>query len=151
MPQTICEPQNIVLIVEGSVKHCLFSNGGENVIRLIGTRIIMPRGDTGSFVLPNQGFPSETDIALFSVKDSLTQEVVIEKEIDASGSHLCVFLEHEDTCKLEAKDYIWDITIFRKPKRDIETNEIISGVEVETYYACYKNCVFSLKESVNRR
>lgn len=119
------------------------------MIRIIGTRLIVPRGDTGSFTLPTKGFPNEEDKAVFSVRDPLTRTTVIEKVLDASQPHLYIFLEHEDTCELEAKDYLWDITLYRNPQYDIETGEIIGGTEVETYYSGYKNPIFSLKESVN--
>ena len=55
------------------------------MIRIIGTRLLIPKGDTGFFSLPNKGVFSEGDVAVFSVKDPLTQTTVIEKVIDAKG------------------------------------------------------------------
>ena len=55
------------------------------MIRIIGTRLIVPKGDTGFFMLPVRGIRSEGDVAVFSVKDSLTRNTIIEKIVDASN------------------------------------------------------------------
>ena len=52
------------------------------MIRIIGRRLIIPKGDTGFFSLPNCGIYGEKDIAVFSVKDPLTRKTIIEKIID---------------------------------------------------------------------
>lgn len=119
------------------------------MIRIIGNRLIMPRGDTTILTLPSRGCNDEGDLALFCVRDPLTQKVVIKKTADAAQDFLVFELEHEDTCELEVKKYTWDITIYRKPKFDIETNEIIDAMEVESYYAAHKAPIFHLVDSTN--
>ena len=49
------------------------------MIRIVGTRIIIPKGDTGFFYLIKKGAHSENDVAVFSVKGPLTRKTVIEK------------------------------------------------------------------------
>lgn len=117
------------------------------MIRIIGNRLIITRGETASFSLPSRGFNDEGDIAVFSVKDPLTQETVIEKIADAAESHLVFFIEHEDTCRLAAKKYSYDIKIFRHPSYDIETGKIIDAREIDSYYGLFKTPIFQIKES----
>ena len=56
------------------------------MIRLIGSRIIVPQGDTGIFMLPLKDMPTGEDVAIFSVKDIMTKETVIEKNIAITGA-----------------------------------------------------------------
>ena len=42
------------------------------MIRLIKRRLIIPRGDTGSFSIPTQGLVREGDLAVFGIFDTLT-------------------------------------------------------------------------------
>ena len=60
------------------------------MIRIIGRRLIIPKGDTGFFSLPNYALCQEGDVAVFSVKDKLTRKTIIEKIIDASGDGLLI-------------------------------------------------------------
>ena len=39
------------------------------MMRMIGTRLILPKGDTGFFMLPTRGQVDKGDIAVFSVKN----------------------------------------------------------------------------------
>ena len=45
------------------------------MIRMVGTRIIIPKGDTGSFYLKNKEENNENIVAVFSVKDPLTKKL----------------------------------------------------------------------------
>ena len=49
------------------------------MIRLIGRRLIIPRGDTGTFTIPTHGEVGEGDIAILSIYDPLTHKTVCEK------------------------------------------------------------------------
>ena len=115
------------------------------MIRLVGTRITLPKGDTGSFMLPTRGQVDQGDIAVFSVKDPLTQTTVIEKYIDASNKFLLISLELEDTIKLSAGKYFWDIKIYRSPKFD-EDGILIDAVEIDSYYSAFKQPLLIIKE-----
>lgn len=154
MPRIILEKPIIVLLADVDCKApfqgaFLYMRGGEKMIRIIGTRLIMPRGDTTIFTLPSRGYNDEGDIAMFCVKDTLTHNTVVKKIADASQDFLVFELEHKDTCELEAKKYNWDITIYRKPEYDIETGEVVGAMEVESYYAAMKKPVFHLVDSAN--
>ena len=104
------------------------------MIRLIGRRLIIPQGDTGTFTIPTQGDVSSGDKAIFSVYDNLTHKTIIEKTIDATPDTLEFPFESNDT--IIAKDgepiepddrgsrYSWDITLIR-------------GTDVDSYYAAF--------------
>ena len=115
------------------------------MIRIIGTRLIVPKGDTGFFMLPTRGVASEGDVAVFSVKDSLTRTTIIEKIIDASNSHLLIEFEHEDTSNLDAGKYTWDLKIYRRPEYD-EDGILIDAMEVDSYYSAFKQPLLIIKE-----
>ena len=46
------------------------------MIRLLKRRLIIPRGDSGSFSIPTLGTVGENDIAVFGIFDILTHEIV---------------------------------------------------------------------------
>ena len=115
------------------------------MIRIIGTRLLLPKGDTGFFTLPTKGIFSEGDVAVFSVKDPLTRGTIIEKIIDASKPYLVVEIEHEDTSKLEAGKYNWDLKIYRRPEYD-EDGILIDAMEIDSYYSAFKQPLLIIKE-----
>lgn len=115
------------------------------MIRIIGTRLLIPKGDTGFFSLPNKGVFSEGDVAVFSVKDPLTQATVIEKLIDGSSPFLLIEIEKEDTLKLSAGKYFWDIKLYRRPIYD-EDDILIDALEVDSYYSAYEQPLLIIKE-----
>jgi hypothetical protein len=115
------------------------------MIRIIGTRLLIPKGDTGFFSLPNKGIFSEGDVAVFAVKDPLTQTTVIEKLIDASSPFLLIEIEKEDTMELVAGKYFWDVKIYRHPIYD-EDNYLIDAVEIDSYYSAFKQPLLIIKE-----
>ena len=51
------------------------------MIRLIKRRLIIPRGDTGSFTIPTLTTVEQGDVAVFSVFDPLTRTTILEKII----------------------------------------------------------------------
>ena len=115
------------------------------MIRLIGTRLMIPKGDTGFFMLPVKGQVDKGDIAVFSVKDPLTRSTIIEKHLDAFATHLLVHIEHEDTMNLEAGKYFWDIKIYRSPKYD-EDGILIDAMEIDSYYSAFEQPLLIIKE-----
>ena len=57
------------------------------MIRIIGNRIMLPKGDTGVFSIINL-FPNENNIAVLTVYDKLYRTKVIEKIIIANEDFL---------------------------------------------------------------
>ena len=95
------------------------------MIRLVGRRLIIPQGDTGTITIPMQGTMDDNDKALSSIYDSLLHKTVLEKEMtaDTINSTLSYTFSSEDTISaadgtpIEPDDrgsrYSWDIVIQR--------------------------------------
>lgn len=115
------------------------------MIRIIGRRLIIPKGDTGFFSLPNCGVYDKKDIAVFSVKDPLTRKTIIEKIVDASGDGLLIEFKKEDTAKLEAGEYFWDVKIYNDPIYD-EDGVLIDAAEINSYYSAFEEPLLIIKE-----
>lgn len=111
------------------------------MIRLVGRKLIIPQGDTGTFTIPTQGTVSLGDKAIFSIYDELTHKTVLEKIIDATIETLTFNFELEDTLNIEPDDrgnrYTWDITIVRNPTYDNE-NKLITADDIDSYYAGFR-------------
>ena len=107
------------------------------MIRLIGRRLIIPRGDTGTFTIPTQGGVEAGDIAILSIYDPLTHKTVCEKQIAATNDTLTFTFTHQDTVNIEPADrYMWDIKIYYGPQYDGE-NKLIGAEEINSYYAAF--------------
>lgn len=115
------------------------------MVRLIQRRLIIPRGDTGSFTIPTQGTVEDGDIAVFSIYDPMTKTTVFEKEIPATEEILEISFEHQDTVNLKPKKYVWDIKIYKNPQRD-EDGLLIEGEEINSYYAAFSLPICEIKE-----
>lgn len=115
------------------------------MVRLIQRRLIIPRGDTGSFNIPTLGSVEEGDIAVFSIYDPLVHKTVFEKEFAATNDTLTIELLHTDTVNLQPKKYLWDIKIYKSPQRD-EDGLLVGGEEINSYYAGYSLPVCEIKE-----
>ena len=102
------------------------------MIRLLKRRLIIPRGDSGSFSIPTLGIISENDIAVFGIFDPLTHETKVLKMIKATTPSLTFTLETKDTINLAPKKYNWDVTIYHQPEID-EDGELIGAKEVNSY------------------
>ncbi len=112
------------------------------MIRLVGRKLIIPQGDTGTFTIPTQGTVSEGDKAILAIYDNLTHTTVLEKKIDATSETLTFSFDTEDTLNIEPNDYsnwryTWDITIQRNPVYD-ENDNLIHYDSVDSYYAGFK-------------
>ena len=115
------------------------------MIRLIQRRLIIPRGDTGSFTIPTQGTAEEGDVAVFSIYDPMTKTTVFEKEVEATNETITITFLHQDTVNLIPKKYLWDIKIYKNPQRD-EESLLIGGDEINSYYAAFSLPVCEIKE-----
>ena len=118
------------------------------MIRLIQRRLIIPRGDTGSFTIPIQGTVEEGNVAVFSIYDPMMKKTVLEKEIIFTQQERETFtieFEHSDTINIAPKKYVWDIKIYKNPQRD-EEGLLIGGDEINSYYAAFSLPVCEIKE-----
>ena len=103
------------------------------MIRLVGNRLIINKGDTGLFAIPNT-VPGHTGaLAVLVVYDSLYKTKVIEKCVDASGPVLHFAFTSQDTANLEPRKYYWDIIIYHQPILD-EDGFPTDGMRIDSYY-----------------
>lgn len=82
------------------------------MIRMIQRRLIIPRGDTGSFTLPSLASAKEGSLAIFSIYDPLKKVTVLEKRLPINNNILTINFNHSDTINLEPKKYLWDVKIY---------------------------------------
>ena len=115
------------------------------MIRLAQRRLIIPRGDTGSFSVPAliDEIPDANIIAVFSIFNE--QKRIWTHEYPVSGGMVTISFEHEDTKDLPIGQYYWDIKIYVNPRYD-DSGLLIDGDEVHSYYAGFKlpECVIAL-------
>lgn len=114
------------------------------MLRLVNRRLIIPRGDSGSFALPTLGIADDNNVAVFSILDELTRETVLEKQVEASENFIYINLTHKDT-NIPAGKYVWDIKIYREPQFD-EDGVLVGGEEIDSYYSAYKLPYCIIKE-----
>lgn len=107
------------------------------MIRLIQRKLIIPRGDTGSFTIPAITTMSNSDVAVFTIFNCLTHSKVFEKIIQNEGDELIINFTHKETVNLKPGKYVWDIKFYRNPTYD-EEEKIIDSTEVNSYYAGYR-------------
>lgn len=115
------------------------------MIRLIKRRLIIPRGDTGSFSIPTQGTVSENDIAIFTIFNPMTRKTELIKIIQASAPTLTFSFNSEDTYNIEPGKYNWDVTIYKEPQYD-EEGVLIGAIEVNSYYSAFKLPICEITE-----
>lgn len=104
------------------------------MIRLIGRRLIIPRGDTGSFSIPMQSAVEGTFKATLGIYDPLLNEwheIEAADNLDENGNLVFNF-KTSDTVNLEPSErYQWDIRICYGEKVDGEYEQ------VDSYYAAF--------------
>lgn len=105
------------------------------MIRLVQRKLIIPRGDTGTFSVPVISTLNTGDVAVFTIIDMKTKRKVYEKIIDATPDTISIRFEHRDTVNLPVGRYYWDIKFYQNP--EWADNELINGTEVDSYYAAY--------------
>jgi len=116
------------------------------MIRLIQRRLIIPRGDTGSFTIPLISSAGSNDIAIFSIFNPLTRKKIFEKRITPGLENLNIEFSHEDTINLIPGKYVWDIKFYKNPLYN-EDEELIGGEEINSYYAGFNLPVCEIKET----
>ena len=102
------------------------------MIRLIQRRLIIPRGDTGSFSIP--ALKSSTDnIAVFTIFDELTHTKMFQKTVSTEGDVITIAFTHSDTVNLKPGKYVWDVKYYSNP--EYIDDELVNGEEIDSYYA----------------
>lgn len=107
------------------------------MIRVLGNRIIISKGDTGIITIPNIYKHEQYAVAVLTVYDPLYKQIVIEKIIRANDEFLSFSFDYDDTKSLEPRKYEWDITVYLMPKYD-EDGFPIWGQKVDSYYGARK-------------
>lgn len=115
------------------------------MIRLIQRRLIIPRGDTGSFSIPTIAAASQADVAVFTIFDCLTHSKLYEKIIPVEGETLNIVFTHNDTVNLTPGKYVWDIKFYANPQYADE--KLINGDEIDSYYAGFSLPVCEIRET----
>lgn len=105
------------------------------MIRLIQRRLIIPRGDTGTFSVPVLSSYNSGDAAVFSIIDPKTQSRVYNKLMYVTDNVISVRFEHGDTVNLPVGKFLWDIKFYQNPI--IDEGQVVSGKEVDSYYAAF--------------
>ena len=76
------------------------------MIRLIQRRLIIPRGDTGSFSIPVLKQPNAGDIAVFTIFDCSTRTRMFQKQVAVEGDTISIAFTHTDTVNLKPGKYL---------------------------------------------
>lgn len=105
------------------------------MIRLIQRTLIIPRGDTGFFTIPQLTAANAQNTAVFTIFDPITHTKIFDKQIDTSEDLLTINLTHFDTVNLPIGKYKWDIKFYENPV--FLDNELVSGTEVNSYYSAF--------------
>lgn len=116
------------------------------MIRVIQRRLIIPRGDTGTFTLPLLPGTEQNDVAVFSIYDPLTREVILQKVITVTEDALNFEFAREDTINIEPdRRYRWDVKIYHEP---IMKNSMpVDGAKINSYYAAFDLPVCEIREA----
>lgn len=115
------------------------------MIRLIQRRLIIPRGDTGSFTIPVLGAVENSDIAVFCIFDPMTHKKVFSKYIVPGNENLEITFSHNETAKMRPGKYVWDIQLYKNP--EFSDEEVVNGEEINSYYAGFTLPVCEVRET----
>lgn len=115
------------------------------MIRLIQRRLIIPRGDTGTFSIPALPGKKTGDVSIFTVFDPLIHRKVFEKVMQLADGNLSMNLTHGDTVNLPVGQYVWDIKFYSNPL--FADEKLVSGDEVDSYYASFTLPVCEIRET----
>ena len=118
------------------------------MIRLIQRRLIIPRGDTGSFTIPLVASLSSGDVAVFSIIDPRTQTLVFQKYGEIVDDELQVKFEHSETVNLPVGKFQWDIKVYTEPT--LIDNVVVNGTEVDSYYAAFELPVCEIRQTADK-
>lgn len=114
------------------------------MIRLLQRRLIIPRGDTGSFSIPVLK-NSADNIAVFTIFDGTTKTKMFQKMIQSEGDVLNIAFTHNDTVNLKPGKYVWDIKYYSNP--EFIDDELVNGEEVDSYYAGFSLPICEIRET----
>jgi len=106
------------------------------MLRLIGKRIMINKGDTGMLILPNIAAGCTNAVAVLTVYDKLYKQKIIEKATPAVEDMLSFSFESQDTSELEPRTYYWDVKIYHNPLLD-EDDFPLTGSVVDSYYGSF--------------
>ena len=115
------------------------------MIRLIQRRLIIPCGDTGAFTMPVLADMEGEGIAVFSIINPVTYQLIFQKEITAENGILKIEFTHNETANLPIGRYVWDIKYYINPK--YENGVIVDGDEVNSYYAGFSFPICEVKRT----
>ena len=123
------------------------------MIRVIQRRLIIPRGDTGTFTLPLLPGTEQGDIAVFSIYDPLKKEVIYQRQYTITEEELNIPFAHEDTLDIEPSNrYEWDVKIYHGPvyadgvdSEDAKTIPI-NGASINSYYSAFSLPTCEIRE-----
>ena len=124
------------------------------MIRIVQRRLIIPRGDTGSFSVPSliDTTPDITLVAIFSIFNA--RERIFTKKYEVQNGMVEIKFTHEDTDNLPVGIYKWDIKMYVNPRyeNEDETTLPIDGDEVNSYYAGFTlpECEITLAPTYGR-
>ena len=117
------------------------------MIRLIQRRLIIPRGDTGSFSIPVLSKGGTDNIAVFTIFDETTRTKMFQKIISGEGDVLTIAFTHSDTVNLKPGKYVWDIKYYKNP--EYIDDELVNGEEIDSYYAGFSLPVCEIRETAD--
>lgn len=105
------------------------------MIRMVQRKLIIPRGDTGTFSIPVLPSTNTENVAVFTIFNLLDKTKIFQKIVQPSGKEIVINFTHGDTVNLPVGNYVWDIKFYQNPI--IVDNELIDGEEVNSYYAAF--------------
>lgn len=109
------------------------------MIRVVQRRLIIPCGDTGTFTLPLLPGTEQGDVAVFSIYDTLTKEVLLQKEKEITEQDLTFEFVRADTIDIVPSDdrYVWDVRIYHEPIYN-ENGIPYDGTSINSYYSAFE-------------
>ena len=105
------------------------------MIRLVQRTLIIPRGDTGFFSIPQMAAADPNNAAVFTIFDPKTHTKIFDKQVSTNEDMLTIAFSHFDTVNLPVGKYKWDIKFYQNP---VFVNEkLVDGEEVNSYYSAF--------------
>lgn len=105
------------------------------MIRVVQRRLIIPRGDTGTFSVPVLETLNTNNAAILFIFNPLTHKRLPVLEGQIADGQITFRFDYAYTVNLPVGKYVWDIKFYQNPI--ILDGEIVGGQEVDSYYAAY--------------
>lgn len=115
------------------------------MIRLIQRRLIIPRGDTGTFTIPVVASKNTGDVAVFTIFSEMTKKKIYEKIVAIDSDTITVEFAHGDTVNLPVGKYVWDIKFYKNPV--FLDDVLVNGDEIDSYYAAFTLPVCEIRQT----